>query len=80
METRENKALAPIIRQPKDLENASLSKAQFVEKMKKKRELAAKMREYEDKAREEVYGEVVVASVEEPEKPKNKGGRPKKDK
>lgn len=89
-ETTGKKELAPIVFLPKDEENGHLSKEQFQAKMRKKRELEARMKAYEEKARaeieEEMSGKKEEVSVENEDtqesndvddKPKRRG-RPSK--
>ena len=63
-----SKALAPIVRLETDKENGLLSKDEFKAKMRKKRELDARMKAYEQTAREEIERELEepVKKVAEP--------------
>jgi hypothetical protein len=54
------KERVPVRRLPTDLENGTLSKAQSLEKWRKQKELDAKMRAYEAKARAEIEAEAAV--------------------
>jgi hypothetical protein len=89
--TVEKENFVPRTRLPNDPENGHLSKAEFVAKMRRQKEIDAKMRAYEAQARAEVYGEFKDVKVEAPEikevkeaeevkEAKPKMGRPKKDK
>ena len=53
-EQQVKKELPPIVRQKTDFENGMISKSAFQAKRRKQRELDAKMKAYEAKARAEV--------------------------
>ena len=68
--------LKPIKPVKYDPENLHISKEQFLEKRRKAKELAAKMKAYELKAKEEIEAEAKVEKPKEVEKPK-KVSKPK---
>ena len=69
----EKKELKPIKRVKNDPENLHISKEQFIEKRRKQKELDAKMKAYELKAKEEIEAEAKVKKeVKKETKPKTK--------
>ena len=65
-------------REPYDKENIKLSKAQFVEKQRIKKERALKVKEYEEKLKRDAIGDKPEVKISEVVEPKPKMGRPKK--